>query len=424
MPAHLSFLDDATDRFLRAFELYEVLRKAAPEHAGISEAATSVRELYVALEKGFKHAVSSLDPYLLIAKPLPAVLLQIRQEMISRSVPTMFCTRVPFDTVGMRNAWTLLRELSDVTVADGVIAEFERGLKRLEEMRHRAQHGELYEEVEEMLARIEHVFARFLEVGEALLQEWLRRLFERNGQLEPRLRGIQRQIDAGWQVLVEYLRRHDRLLLTERLYVEWQAKSETLAVLMGNPSSDADRLLANTEIWVTSTSGLFSLFLTRQQADDTDAARRALSRGAPAEPSNAAGLFMAAMAAAAPSEQRAALVPLDAGHIHIPTANAWLAVDLRDVSPSKLHLSASLLDFRVEFRDGMDVLGAASGVLDCAVVRGPDRPERITLSGSAHLRSEFNSSSIVEGNDASLQPETTLRVVDLELAMTMAPDVT
>jgi hypothetical protein len=406
MPSHLSFLEDAVDRFERAFTLHQAIVDNE-EGRELITAANCVRELYVALEKGFKHAVATHDPYLLLVKLDRTSLLNLRRDIGSRPAPNIFCCRQPLETVGMLDAWNTLRDLKQPALQDGVLGEFERSIKLLRDMRNRAQHGELYEDIDALLNPIELVLARFVEVCEAVVPEWVALLCARNGQLRSRLKGIESKIDASWQVLVDYLRDHGPVPLPSQLYVDVEDHADKASVLLGSVDSKGDNggILSGTDVAVSNATGLFSLFLTEQQAKDRLAARQASVLGAPDGLPPFLGM---------PSKP---LVPLDAGSLLVPTATAWLTLVLPNIRPSRLRLlNTVLVDLRVELA-ATEPRGIASAVIECAVVKGTVRPARVLVNGPAFLDSEWNLAA--EPGATPPSPEKTTRRLLIEWTMTV-----
>ncbi|MBX3223358.1 MAG: hypothetical protein KF795_22790, partial [Labilithrix sp.] len=92
-PEHLSFLDSAVEEFLNAFETHEVLTRLEGKRS-LQELGRCARNLYVALEKGLKHSLARIDPYLLLTKPEATKLRDLRRDLVHRPVPTIFCSNV------------------------------------------------------------------------------------------------------------------------------------------------------------------------------------------------------------------------------------------------------------------------------------------------------------------------------------------
>ncbi len=421
MPTHLSFLDDATDRFLRAFELHQELTSAEPHAREIRDAAACVCDLFVAIEKGLKHALTMVDPYLLLKKPDRAMILRMRRDMVSRPVPTIFCGREPLETIGMTASWEALQQVASTTVATAVLNDFERALERLAEVRNRAQHGELYEDVDDMLAAVDQVLARFSEVAAAFIPDWFSKLTNRNGQLESRLTAIQRQIDANWQVLIDHLRARGPISVSVEMYVTQEHGGQPLRVLIGG-SDEHNQILGMTDVPGTDASGFLSMYLTKVQAGARYAARIARGLRTTESASSLGAVFLGRTTA--PDKPLSLLEP---GAIRVANASIWVSLKLPSVDPPNVRISAILLDFSVSFPNVSVVDGAVNGALECAVVRGA-RPERIVLSGRAYLDAEFCSNEDepvgADGDGAGRSDrEVTIRKLrmNLELAVETKP---
>jgi hypothetical protein len=111
------------------------------------------------------------------------------------------------------------------------------------------------------------------------------------------------------------------------------------------------------------------------------------------------------------------LVPLEPGSLRVAAASAWMKLLLPGQNPSRLHLSAILREFVIDFPNGRDPQGSATGTLSCAVTKGDVQPEDVQLSGPAYLDSEY----FFEGDATS--PENTARAVRVELGLKLAGSV-
>jgi hypothetical protein len=388
MPAHLSFLEDATARFIAAFEIYQRLTDEKVEDIGA--AAACVRELYLALEKGLKHALQAIDPYLLLQKPDRLLLRNLRRDISARTVPSIFCARTPFETIGLLDVWEVLQDVATAEVDEAVRDEFGRGLSRLRDTRNRAQHGELYEDVDGLLAVVEQVLGRFADVATVFAPDWTRELYRRNAHLQSRLRGIGLQIDGGWQVLLDHLQSSEHLDLSTGVYVITPQDEAFITFLIGRgeDGQGADLLGEAKGLPASHAGGFFTRFLSPDESvprfgttvDSEDlvgglamwAARKVGDQSAPT-----------------PKVKTKALLPLEAGTIRVPAAGGWLKLRFAGQTPSKLYLSTILRDFVVNFPGPPEVEGRASGVLESAVVRGTTQPDRVVLTGRAFLESEY-----------------------------------
>lgn len=392
MASHLSFLDDAVDTFLEAFGIYQSLVDAPTESRSLRAAVNCVRALALALEKGCKHALASVDEYLVVARPDRMLLLQLRRDLLARPVPTIFCSRQPFETITLSQSWETLRELRGHGIAPDAVAAFDQALSRLVTIRNRAYHAEIFEDPAELMATVDAILARFTDVMGYLSPDWLTRLSERNGQLLSRLRGIQAEVDAGYQVLVDHLLAGASVEIPTHLFEIVPRDGEVVRVLMGSPDQE-NRISVTCDVPRASAEGLFGLFLTKQQADERYSAVRGSS-----EDSRLASF-------------------LEPGLISMPRASAWLGLRLRGVTPGHLYLTAALTNLQLELPGGT-VAGTVSGVLQCQLVRGAQTPPAVGISGTVRLTDELHADPKPEKDPPS--PESTIRSFALELRLALA----
>jgi len=401
MPSHLSFLDDAVEGFLEAFELHRHV--AEPGTSELRHAANCVRGFVLALEKGLKHALASIDPYLLIAEPTRKLLVQLRHDMNARAVPNIFCSRQPFETIGIGQTWETLRDLRGHSIPQDTRSAFDRGLKRLIEARNNAYHGEVYGEPDELSALIDEVLARFTAVISCVSPDWLRILSERNGQLPSRLRGIETQVDGNWQVLVDYLRDHGGIEFPITLYVGTGRDRESVDVLFG-ASDKPNNMLGSSDVPASLATGMFTSFLNKQQIDDRFRARHL-------PPSGLSAMLLYGLQ---PVVDDSPLTPLEPGTINVPATSVWLTIHLPEITPHHLFLSAIVSELRVEFSEAGQVTGSVSGRLECPIVKGT-APQRVQIRGTAQLVSEWYSD--VDASVDPPKPEATRRTFELQLRL-------
>lgn len=377
-----------------------------------------VRSLYLGFEKGFKGTVAEIDPYLLISKPDHSLLLQLRRDVLSRPVPSLFCSRQPIETLNMLQTWKLICELQQVPVSESVLADFERALGRLAQIRHRAQHSEFYEDLDDVLALIEQLLARFRDVVGAINPDWLQELFTRNGQLESLLKGIENQIDGAWQVLVDYLHRFGPLKLQTELYLVHESGSESIRAILGDTNTERENhIFANADISTRDVQGLFGLYLTQDQSDSRRRMRESRMQPPPLiRQTGWLGAFLNGTSTPSTPLPKKPMIPLDPGSIWIIVAPGWLTLKLTQIKPNFLFLSVLLVDLHIEFSDPNKEDGSVNGKLECAVKHGSTDPGQINVSGQVHLLSEW----CVEGEAEGTQPKPprTIRQLELELELT------
>jgi hypothetical protein len=401
MPTHLSFLDDAVETFLEAFELHQSLVTSTPDTVSHRTAVICVRALALALEKGSKHALAGIDPYLLISKLDRNLLIQIRRDLLSRPAPSIFCSRQPFETISLLQCWETLRELRGHTIAPDATIAFDRALARLVAARNRAYHGEVFEELDELISIVDEMFARFASVMSALCPDWVTRLSERNGQILSRLRGIEAKVDAAWQVLVDYLADHGSLHFRNELYCIVPRNGEDLRLLFG--ASSGRGISASCDLPRALAKGQISQFLTKQQADERySVLRRLRSEHVGSAPEVESMLF-------------------ESGTLSLPPTTVRLAFDLEGITPGRLFLNAELSALQLGSTDGGGANGSVSGLLRCLGVRGSTLPSAVRIVGTACLKQEMHMDEDLDDlNDGLCHPEQSVRTFDLDLQLLVA----
>ncbi|MHB8050495.1 MAG: hypothetical protein ACYDHQ_04655 [Coriobacteriia bacterium] len=372
MAQHYSFIDDAVMCFGEAFKTYEAEAAKTEDKRTLPPLAACCRLLYVALEKGFKHSLANIDPHLLLAKPDRQLLLELRRDLIDRPVPTIFCSRQSFDTVGLTHAWDALRSLAPEALDEQAASDFDRALRRLVQVRHRAQHGEWFEEPEEVLAVVRQVFARFQSVMSSVAPEFLSHLIADNGQLQSRLHAIEADVDVSWQVLTDYLRERSVIRMVIDLFAVLPEEGENLSVLFGR-NGVPNAMFGSGDVPLSMADGFFVATLTKAQAFDRYSERK--RRLAEADP---------AVLRALP-EGVEGIVPLETGHLSVPSTSAWLSLRLAPLVPPQLHASAMMTRFSIAFEDPDSVRGAVHGVLECAVRKPGTHTEAICVNGDAFV---------------------------------------
>ena len=415
MTSHVPFSHEATEEFLAGFGFYRKLAALEPDKRDALSVARCVRTLYLGLEKGFKATVAAVDPYLLISKPDHQLLTQLRRDMIGRPVPSIFCSRQPVDTLNMYQTWRLLRDIHPLDIDGSVLADFERALDRLAQIRHRAQHGEFYEDLNDVLALVEQLLARFREVVGALDPGWLQGLYARNGQLESLLKAIEQQIDGAWQVLIDYITKHGPVTIRSPLYLVQKSDSDSIEALFGqSPLTQDCGFIGHGIIADRDAHGLFALFLSPEESWNRHQARESMAGSEAAKPLFQAGL----LAGLVPPLPPKPLIPLDPGHITIRTATGWLSVDLEKLSARILISSVLLFDLLIVFPGPHQKEGRVTGHIESAVKRGPVTPRPVNIHGTAYMLDELG----IEGDPNATPPKipTTLRQLQLSLDLTTA----
>lgn len=409
MPGHLTFRDDATEEFLAAFEIHRSLTTANGERPQLRTAVNGIRSLALALEKACKDAVATIDPYLLINKLDRALVLQLRRDISAKPVPTIFCSRQPFETITASQAWETLRDLRGSTIAPEALSAFDQAFKRLVDFRNRATHGEIFAEPEELVAVVDEVLARFASVVRVANPDWFEALAVRNGQLESRLKAIESKVDANWQVLIDYVEKHGALDLPITLYGNVEQSANIVSVLLGSEGGATNSILGQAHVPREDATGLFISFLTKQQADARYDARRR-----PAQKRSKQTDLLEALGGTRLVVEKP-LVPLDSGTLRITQGSGWLALYLEKISPGQLFLPVNIADLLVEFRDGSLPTGVVSGRLESVSSTGASVARTIAVSGTAILDSEWYIAA--DPNKNPPEAERTTRAFELSVRL-------
>lgn len=402
MATYLSFLDEAIAYFDEAFQLYEQNAADAPKDLDLRKTVRAVMVFYVALEKGLKHTLAKTDPYLLIMKPDRKLLLELRQDLLAESAPSIFCSRRPFETLSLAATWETLRELHSEPAEPQVITDFDRALKRLIEIRHRAQHGELNDDASEVHASLRQLLARFGPVASSLAPEWLSQLHSRNGQLDSRLRALELEVDADWQVLVDYLTSNGPFHVRDTLFAELTPSGESVSVIFGNASNQPNAVAGGADVLPSDAVGDFTAFLTASQAEQRYAARMA------EDPAESGGV---------PAGIKA-LRPVNGGTLRLPRIAVWIRLHLPNIEPHGLFTSASMPELVVKLSPEARV-GSVTGRLESAVKHPTVNQPAVQIAGQAYLESEWH-----RAGDPDADPptnESTVRCLILDFDLFVPP---
>lgn len=387
MTQHYSFINDAANCFGEAFKLYEAQATKSEGECTLAPLAACCRLLYIALEKGFKDSLEKIDPHLLLAKPDRKLLLDLRHDILNRPVPTIFCSRQQFETLNLDQSWEALKLLLAVRLDEQVARDFDQSLKKLIKLRHRAQHGEWFEEPQFVLAVVRQVLARFHPVMSSLAPVFWTRLAADNGQLKSRLKAIELGVDSSWQVLIDYLRNHGNLRMEIDFFANLSADGEQLSVLFGD--DNRNYMLGRADIPLTMADGLFTSRLTKTQASDrySERMRRMTEAGIDGIKTLPDGVE--------------GLPTLETGHLSISLTSAWLSLFLESIKPSQLYVSANLSRLQITFSNPDSAQGEVHGLLQCAVIKLGENPESIFIDGDAFFSSEFYSERASPQEDVS-----------------------
>lgn len=385
MNQYISFREDAVAEFLAAVSYFSSAKIASASPKSAAMLARCLRVLHLAYEKAIKDAVCTIDSHLLFVKPEPKLLLDLRRDLRARPAPTVFCSRQPVVTFGLIPIWQVARDLFEAS-SDPVFSDFERALKRLSDLRDRAQHGEYYESADDVLAVVNQLLARTRPVFSVLNATFLADVYAQNNQIESQLVGIERDIDAAWQVLVDYLSSHGDLRIEQDLICDQHGLTDEITLYFGGTDAAADaRFFARVDVPVTVATGVFGLFLTPEQSE-LRMTQRKLIQTAQTRSLATGEVIEGVVPGAKPLNPP--LLPLDAGSIRLDGLTGWLRLLLPRITPSSLSLNAVFENLELRFDDGLAADGVLSGRLRSALSLNNDLAEPIEVSGTVHLTLE------------------------------------
>jgi hypothetical protein len=272
-----------------ALRLWKSEDRKPDDKRDASRLALSVHHAHLAVEKLLKHVVGSIDPYLILEQVNSKLLLELRKEVLTQQLPSIFASRRYLASSNAEQAWALVRELVGPSVVPTTANAFESALKILVLIRNQAQHGELYGDTTEILSTLERVFARLPEVGSALCPDFLRLLEERHPHQYAELRAIEMAVDAAWWSVREQLMNGRRIAIPISVYVTIRPNVPTIGLIIDRaqvrkpsvislPTSGESSLSVVTELEVEDAFGIFGRVISAGEADSRSEARRAVVR--------------------------------------------------------------------------------------------------------------------------------------------------
>jgi hypothetical protein len=416
---HLPFLEDALGEFESAWNVYRILVGQSASDRKPSNVARLVRSLYLALEKLLKHEIAKVDPYLLIQKPNQDLLLTLRKDLVAQPAPSIFCSRQRFDTPSLTDAWTIAKELFNITTDQSTLADFERAQSQLAELRHRSQHAELYVDADEILLVTEQLLARLRPTLGKVAGDFFAGLYERNNQLDSALKGIERQVDSSYQVVLDYLSRPSPVAILTNVWLTQETGSDRVSIIMGKSGfSFENDLRFVADVPTEDAKGLFRLTLHKELAKSrlfVRALAEQVRTPMPVQALPELGLLGSLQIPVPPPQP---LAPLDPGQLLVRRATGWLSLSLRELKPPYVSVGVLVQDLSFEFAIAEVATGIVTGVLRSASTRGSGSEESIPISGTCQLTSEF----VMDPDPARERNpgETTVRNLDVSLTLTTA----
>lgn len=390
MPLHLTLLADAVQEYLDAFGEYRALQDSTRGAAAVHRAAKCVRGLYLSVEKVLKHSLVVRDQYLVVERLDPKLLAALVRDRIARPVPTLLCSRQPFETISAARAWELARSELLASLDNAELDSFARAFSKLCELRHRAQHGELYENVEEIVETVELVLRGTRSVLGECAPEFLERCYRRNGQLESRLVALEQKIDGAWSVFTSYLaKRRDPLSVAMNATVYLESDGSQRIFFFKDAKGPRADLTVASAVPAGNATGLFALMLSPEGVQERELQRSAVSQGMPIAQSHSSTSTMSLLGLKRLSDiANGPLVPLDVGKLTLPPSVAWLSLHLPRVRQRSLSIRFVLYNLVLEFTDPNGPAGTIKGFMLPPSFSDPDHVPYVWFGGELRLKSE------------------------------------
>jgi hypothetical protein len=264
MKEHLSLLDDAFAQIASAHRRFASQSSlAATQKTRLSELAAAVRELAGAIEKLLKHALVARHQFLIFDRLEREEVLRLVRAELGRSAPTLI-TEVPdVKTIGLEACWATAKEffapeLEELN-ARGVDRErFAATLRELVKRRNRAQHGELWEEPQALLALMKRMLSQIRHVGACLVPEFEARLAADHDRLRLALVAIEQEVEKGWVELLEALRLGTVLPLEVELWTKFIGEAGDIHLLAGEVKGADAHLVVNATVGQDRATGVFA----------------------------------------------------------------------------------------------------------------------------------------------------------------------
>jgi len=186
-PIHVPFLEDSVRLLARSLNIYRSQELLSEPDRDPFEIAAAIRDTYLAVEKLLKHIVAKVDPHLLIKKPEPAMLQNLRRDLLEQSAPSLFASRQWFESFDAKATLKIITDVLRPKVAERETQEFSATLEALAHSRNRAQHGELYDMSDALLLKMSRTLGALLTIVDTVSPEFLPKLRE-GGRLRGRHR--------------------------------------------------------------------------------------------------------------------------------------------------------------------------------------------------------------------------------------------
>ena len=414
----------------------------------------------MAVEKLLKHVVSQVDPYLLLEQVNSRFLRDLRREVRSQELPTIFTTRAHLASSNAEQSWSVLKEVLRPAIDADTTFSFDSALKALSSLRNQAQHGELYIEFHDAANALKHTFSKLPAISSVVCPQFLQLLEEKHLPQYAELRAIEQAVDAAWWALRAFLMkgkgRRIKIPLTIHVTIRPSIPTVELTVSrhsggafafgLSSPGKGESGLSLSAEVEMERVTGLFGKIITAEEATERDAARRQVIRrrlatspiavalaavaDSPLPPPggllNNLGLggvqpvrrtisdaFKEVFAREQAYIEKNGMPPLEDGTLHLDVATAWITVPLG--RKSEKHITGDVIlrscQLAVESRKPR---GRLTGFLSPRISAGDIQP--IAVDGKIWLTNEL----VIRDNPSEALPlGTVIRFFRGEVQLTL-----
>ena len=199
----LTLLDDAVAQLRSAVARFRKQTTKSPAVQSLQEAANAIREYYIFAEKSLKHALASVDPFLLLADIKPPLVRALIRETRASGVSSIWGSRQQYRTLSLEAAWEAVEDVMPPPLLPEQLSQLRSAITSLVRYRHMAQHGELWLSATELLGALE----RLLSLTRPLLMRVVPDVEATLERASPdtlvSLRAIEQRVDEGWLRLVD-----------------------------------------------------------------------------------------------------------------------------------------------------------------------------------------------------------------------------
>lgn len=390
MALHLSLLDHAVEEFLSGHAAFEQLTNRDPAQRTSIAIVRAITSLHLGIDKAVKHALYSIDPALIIKSLTHETLRGLQRERLDGSIPTIFAVSSKVETHHLIGLLHIAREFVVPSLSEQVYDDFVSHVKDLTDIRNQAVHKEFYGDFDYVAAVVSQVLSRFREVMSKLSPAFLSAASAKNDQLLSRLKAAELEVDAAWQVLVDYLSEGSEISLNLTIWITIQPSSEWLLLNVSGDTAVSDAISA-VAVAVRDTS---MGFLHKELPPPAPVTVEGLLG-----PINVTGAFNVATAPLGsffttsslflPQASPRVVAPPEASNLRFAKNVGSLSLKLKGRRKSSLGASVQISNFEISFEAGVQEGKIKALLSPLNPEPRPGHPQNIRLEGIAIYEGEF-----------------------------------